>query len=142
MLPETVTSTFHSYPSNVRKQLLELRRIILTTASQIESVGEIEETLKWGEPAYLTSRSGSGSTIRLAWKKAAPTQYRMLFNCRTSLVDTFRTLYPDFRYEGNRAILFELDDVLQPDALAHCVEIALTYHLNKRTRNEIVRTKA
>jgi len=83
-----VKSTFRTYPARARKKLMILRKLILETAAGLEGVGEIEETLKWGEPAYLTSRSKTGSTIRLAWKKALPAEYRMLFNCRTNLVDT------------------------------------------------------
>jgi hypothetical protein len=131
---ESVRTALQNYPSPIREKIMVLREIILTTASQIEEVGEIEETLKWGEPAYLTSKSGSGSTIRLAWKRSAPTRYRMLFNCQTSLVDTFRTIHPDFNYDGNRAIVFEIDDDPPRDAVIHCVEIALTYHRTKRAR--------
>ena len=38
----------------MRKKLLHLRQIILDTASETEGVNELEETLKWGEPSYLT----------------------------------------------------------------------------------------
>lgn len=29
-----------------------LRQLILSTADSLEQVGELEETLKWGEPEY------------------------------------------------------------------------------------------
>jgi hypothetical protein len=96
-------------------------------------VGEIEETLKWGEPAYLTSQSKSGSTIRLAWKKSRPTEFAMFFNCQTNLVETFRLLFPqEFKFEGQRAIWFSAGDALPSDAVAFCVRAALTHHLKKK----------
>ena len=87
-----VAQVFEHYPANARHQLLALRDLIFKTASNTAGVGQIEETLKWGEPAYLTPDSKSGSTIRIAWKKSAPSLRSMYFNCNTSLVDTFRTL--------------------------------------------------
>ncbi len=124
-----VAQAFDACPAPMRRKLLALRELILRTAASTEGVGELEETLKWGEPAYLTSASRSGSTVRIAWKPARPTEYAMYFNCQTSLVDTFRSLFPDeFRFEGNRAIVFTESDVLPLDALAFCIAAALTYH--------------
>jgi hypothetical protein len=66
-----------------------------------------------GEPAYLTEASGSGTTIRIGWKADAPTRYAMYFHCRTRLVDRFRDMFSDeFRFEGNRAIVFEQSDTV------------------------------
>ena len=82
-----------------------------------------------GEPAYLTSKTKSGSTVRIAYKPAKPLHYAMYFNCQTTLVETFRTLFPsDFTFDGNRAIIFEESDVIATDALAFCIAAALTYH--------------
>lgn len=126
---------FASYPPDTRRKLLGLRQLVLDTAAATEGVGEIEETLKWGEPAYATTQSRSGSTLRLGWKKSAPTQYAMYFNCQTNLIETFRSLFPnDFRFEGNRAIVFSAADVPASDALAYCIAAALTYHRNNKIR--------
>ena len=57
-----------SYPANAREKIDALRTLILDTAKSLEDVGHIEETLKWGELAYLTPDTLSGSTIRLDWK--------------------------------------------------------------------------
>lgn len=65
-----VAVVFDSYPEEMRVKLLFLRRLIYETAASLEEVGELEETLKWGEPSYLTPKSKSGSTIRIAWKEA------------------------------------------------------------------------
>src|ERR1700712_896330 len=124
-----VAQTFASYPPKARRKLLAMRELIFKTAAATEGVGALEETLKWGEPAYLTSVSKSGSTVRIAWKKQNPTQYAMYFNCQTTLVDTFRSWFPhELSYDGNRAIVFDVDDQMPTDSVAHCVEAALTYH--------------
>jgi hypothetical protein len=53
----------------------------------------------------------------------------MYFNCQTTLVETFRTLFPkDFRFEGNRAIVFDELDEVPRDSLVFCIAAALTYH--------------
>lgn len=127
-----VAATFDSYPPKFRHKLLALRDLILETARSTQGVGEIEETLKWGEPAYLTSETKSGSTIRIAWKRSNPTQYGMYFHCQTNLVESFRELFPDcFRFSGNRAIVFDENDEVPAQQLSVCIEMALTYHLIK-----------
>jgi len=129
-----VARVFDAYPPAIHRKLLALRTLIFRTAAATDGVGELEETLKWGEPAYVTSKSGSGSTIRIDWKKSSPAQYAMYFHCQTNLVETFRTLFPrDFTYEGNRAIVFGADSRVPSDALSFCVAAALTYH--QRTNN-------
>ena len=127
-----VGQAFQAVPAPMRRKLLALRRLILETAAETEGVGPIEETLKWGEPAYLTSQTRSGSPVRLGWKKARPGEYAMYFNCQTTLVETFRTLFPELRFEGNRAIVFQADEPVPRDVLKFCVAATLTYHQRKR----------
>ena len=47
-----VAATFDSYAPAIRAELLVLRQIILDTAAGTPGVGVLEETLKWGQPAY------------------------------------------------------------------------------------------
>ena len=130
-----VALAFDSYPAPMRRKLLAMRELIFQTAASTQGVGELEETLKWGEPAYLTSKSKSGSTIRLGWKKAKPSQVTIYFNCQTTLVETFRSLFPaDFDFEGNRALVFNQSAPVPNDALRLCVAAALTYHSTHRQR--------
>ena len=127
-----VARVFEAYPPKMRRKLLALRSLIFETAASTEGVGMLEETLKWGEPAYVTSRSKSGSTVRIAPKKANPSQYAVYFHCRTSLIDTFRARFPaELTFEGNRAIVFDESDPLPTDSLAFCIAAALTYHRSK-----------
>ncbi|MEE9339117.1 MAG: DUF1801 domain-containing protein [Methylococcaceae bacterium] len=124
-----VTEVLNKYPEPIRKRIMFLRQLILETALDTEDVNKLEETLKWGEPSYLTK---NGSTIRIAWKKTTPNQYFMYFHCKTKLVDTFKELYSDiFIFEGNRAIIFNENDEIPVKELKHCILLSLTYHLRK-----------
>jgi hypothetical protein len=121
-----VELVFNNYPETVRKKLLNLRRLIIETASEIEGLINLEETLKWGEPSYLTK---NGSTIRIDWKESKPGQYAIYFKCTSKLVPTFKMLYNDiFKFEGNRAIIFQMNDKLPEAELKKCIKAALTYH--------------
>jgi hypothetical protein len=112
--------------------LRALRKLILQTARETAGVGPLEEALKWGQVSYLTSESKSGSTIRIDQAKEAAGQTAIYFHCQTNLVETFRELYPELRFSGNRGILLDASEKLPEPALRHCVALALTYHLNKR----------
>ena len=130
-----VEAKFDAYPSAIRAKLLRLRHLIFETAAATEGVSDLEETLKWGQPSYLTVRPKSGSTIRIDQVSLALPRYAVYFHCQTDLVATFRELYPDrFRYEGNRSIVFDAGDPIPRDALKHCIALALTYHLRKKGR--------
>jgi len=121
-----VEKVFNNYPQEMREKLMLLRKLVIETASETESVTSLEETLKWGEPSYLTK---GGSTIRMDWKKSKPDQYAMYFNCKTKLVDTFKERYKDkFKYEGNRAIVFYKNDTIPINELKHCILLSFTYH--------------
>lgn len=119
---------YDKYAHPMQRDLLAMRDIILQTATETEGVGQIEETLKWGQPSFLTAKPKSGSTIRL--DAVDDTSYALYFICHTHLVDKFKELYPDtFTYNGNRALVFEIGDSLPEPELKHCIAMALTYHL-------------
>lgn len=121
-----VKEVFDNYPKGFKKKLKDLRKLILDTAKETDGVEVLEETLKWGEPSYLVKK---GSTIRLDWKKRSPDQYAIYFKCTSKLVSTFRAVYGNqFKYEKNRAILFQLNDKVPTKELKHCIQLALTYH--------------
>lgn len=127
-----VQAVFDSYPPALRKQLLALRQLIIDTALATDGVGIVDETLKWGEPAYVTPRK-QGSTVRIDRKKGLD-RYAIYFNCNTTLVDSFRSLFPHtFTFEGNRALVFKAGDKLPKKELVFCIGMALTYHVAKNS---------
>ena len=121
-----VKKVFRQYPVQVRKKMEKLRELVLVTASEIEGVNSIEETLKWGEPSYISKH---GSTIRMDWKPKNPEQYALYFKCTSELVPSFKSIYTDqLTFEGNRAVIFGLEDELPIAALKKCIAAALRYH--------------
>lgn len=121
-----IAAIYESYPLEIRSRLFRLREIILKVGNCIDSIGSVEESVKWGEPSYATI---SGSPVRLGWKKNDPGKYALYFHCQTKLVGSFRALYPnEFCYEGNRAIVFAKNEEFPREKLEHCVLLALTYH--------------
>jgi len=128
----TFENKLANYPDKVQGKLLNLRELINQTASEIPEIKYLEETLKWGEPSFLTK---NGSTIRMDWKKATPDEYKLYFKCTSRLVETFRMVFGDFfNYEGNRAIIFKLDQKVPEAEIKKCITAALTYH---KIKNEL-----
>jgi len=130
-----VAAVFAAYPGRTKAKLLALRQLILETAAATPGVGTLEETLKWGQPSYLTTESRSGSTIRIDRVKPEPgddsERYALYVHCQTTLVSTFRQLYREtLTFGGNRSILLDAARPLPKAALKHCIALALTYHRN------------
>jgi len=125
-----VADVFERYPEHIRPKMEYLRHLILKAAAAIPEITRLEETLKWGEPSYLTKK---GSTIRMDWKEKSPDQYAMYFKCTSKLVPTFKEVFPDtFTYEGTRAIVFGLDDPVPAEELVKCITAGLRYHSVKQ----------
>ena len=121
-----VSDRYTQYPSPIRHRLDELRTIVIQAASEIEGITELEETLKWGEPSFLTA---DGSTVRIDWKQSAPDHYAMYFSCTSKLVPTFKRLFADvFEFENDRAIVFSISSPVPTAELKACVAAALQYH--------------
>src|SRR5262249_19134376 len=60
-----VKAKFATYAPAQRRQLEAMRALVLDVARATAGVGAIEETLKWGQPSYLTPETKSGTTIRI-----------------------------------------------------------------------------
>ncbi|XOV85637.1 MAG: DUF1801 domain-containing protein [bacterium] len=126
-----IAQVLAGYPARVSKRLYQVRRIVLTTAKGLD-IGEVIETLKWNEVAYLPARSGIGSTLRMGFNPKTPDHYCLYVHCGTSLIEMAKTLFPELTYEGNRGIAFAVAEPPPRDILAMLTEMTLTYHRNKR----------
>ena len=123
-----VEAAYSSFPEATRLGLLRLRDLIFEIADETPGVGSLEETLKWGQPAYLTSETRSGTTIRLGFPKSGG--FALYVHCQTTIIAEFRDLFPEgLDYEGNRAIHFQNTSELSSDAVGLLIARALTYHL-------------
>ena len=127
-----VALVIKSYPKNVQKQALALRALIFSTAQQDKRIGPLTETLKWREPSYLTQVTKSGTTLRFDWKAKAPEKIGIFVNCKTTLIDDFRSLFDKaLTFEGSRAIWLNVNKPLPRDILQICIGKTLTYHMDK-----------
>ncbi|WP_439573252.1 DUF1801 domain-containing protein [Phreatobacter sp.] len=123
---------YDGYPAGLRTRLLALRALILRIAAVTDGVGPLDETLKWGQPSFLTRQTGSGSTIRIDGRRGDPAHYALYVHCRSGLMDEFRALYGDVLHlEGDRAVVLPVDGEVPEDALGHCIALALTHHRRK-----------
>ncbi|WP_340608430.1 DUF1801 domain-containing protein [Xenorhabdus bharatensis] len=125
-----VRSVFEYYPQEYQQPLLKIRELIFDVALKTEGVGVITETLKWGQPSYLTLETKAGTTIRL--DRFGDTHVAIFFHCQTTLIDTFRTLFPELTYSKNRAIILDPYADLPVTELSLCIEMSLTYKLKKK----------
>ncbi len=110
---------------------MKLRGLVYEAAAGDVAIGSVTEALRWGQVSYLTLASKSGTTIRLDYR--ADTKEVVFFvHCQTTLVSTYRALYPtEFDYEGDRAVIVRAGR-LPINALRHCFALALTYHIDRR----------
>ena len=125
-----VESKFDDYPDLVKEKMIALRTLIIEVAQATDEITLLEETLKWGEPSFITP---IGSTLRIDWKAKDPEQYALYFQCSSRLVSTFRIVFRnDLKFEGNRAIVLPLNGELPKNKLIPCIKAALTYHKVKQ----------
>lgn len=118
-------SKLDNYPDNIRDKMRYLRSLIRETAQEME-ISSLEETLKWGEPSFLTKH---GSTLRMDWKAKTPDQYALYFKCTSRLVETFKVVHSHtFKYEGKRAIVFGIEQLIPVSEVKQCIEATLQYH--------------
>ena len=133
-MPENspVLEVVSDYPGPVKKALMRLRRLVLETAQEREDVGEIQETLKWGQPSFLTVRPRTGTTIRIDRDRSGLGDIALYVSCQSSLVSEWRALFPHLTFGGDRSVHFDPEHDLPENELRHMISMALTYHLKKR----------
>jgi hypothetical protein len=123
-----VATVFAAFPDEAQKTAFELRDLIFDVAEQTPQAGPIEETLRWGQPAYLTSHTKAGSTLRIGLMKAG--EVAIFAHCATTIISTYAATFPDMdRIEGNRAVVFPSADAIVPERLRLLIRHGLTYHL-------------
>lgn len=105
-----------------------LRKLIFNEAAQDPRIGPLTETLKWGQPAYLTATTKSGTTLRLGVPKTGGCA--IYAHCATTVISRYAQAFADLdNVEGNRAVHFATAQDIAPDRIALLIRHALTYHL-------------
>ena len=126
---KSVANAFAAFPEAERTSLLSLRALIFELAEE-EGVGPLTETLKWGQPSYLTEATKAGTTIRLGRPKAGG--YGLYVHCQTIIIAEVRDMMGDaLTFDGNRGVLFGAGNPAEAAALAPLIRRALTYHRSK-----------
>lgn len=126
-MKDDVGAAFEAFPPQERAGLLALRDQIFAVASENPGVGRVSEELRWGQPAYLTPETKSGSTIRLGVPKTGG--FALYVHCRTRLIHDFSAMAgPEWQVEGTRAVLFSDKDQVGDPAIRNLIRNALTYH--------------
>ncbi len=127
----SVESAFLSLPHNHQRVALLLREWIHEEADELDATDGIEESLKWGQPAYLPVKPRVGSTIRV-WRHDEQ-HVALYFNCQSTLVENFRFLFADeLHYSKNRAVLFDVGGPIPEVLVRQCIRMALYYHRDKK----------
>ena len=133
-LPSEIANVFNAWPDPARDRALGLRGQIFAIADDIRKTHNLkkplEETLKWGEPAYILS---TGSTLRMGHKAARPDTLSLYFNCNTRLVETFRELHGErLDLVGSRELSLPIAGDWPDDIVADCIRKTLAYHTLKK----------
>ena len=130
----TIEELFLNYEEPYKTTLLEIRELIFETARQIGDVGELTESLKWGQPTYSTLETKSGTPIRI--DRFEDNHVAIFFNCQTILIERFRELFHEkLDFSKNRAVVLNPLQELPIIELEFCISSALLYHRKKINRN-------
>lgn len=122
-IPEAVQAVIAEYPKDAQAGVLRLRSLIYEVAGVTPDVDDIEECLKWGQPAFLAK---TGSTLRIGVHKQA--SFALYAHCRTDIIAAYAEAFPGLdRIDGNRAVLFDSQDQIEPARLSKLIRHALTY---------------
>lgn len=125
IIQSDIEAIVQDYPPEIQSRFQEFQTMVLELANRTEDINKLEESLKWGEPAF---KSNIGSPFRFGWSTKRPDQFGIYFICTTTLVETFRQLYPDFfTFDGNRGLIFSPGKEFPKEPLIHCLELALRY---------------
>lgn len=128
-----VAAAYDAFPVDSRAIALTLRDLIFSVAWDAPQVGRVQETLKWGQPSYLTPETKSGSTLRIGVAKQGGAA--IFAHCATDIISTYASTFPETdQIEGNRAVIFTSADKIVPKRLRLLIYHGLTYHLKDHDR--------
>lgn len=128
--PDAITRAIANAPEEVQPGLWALRALVLETAASLPKVGRVEECLKWGQPAFTTPETKSGSTLRLGCPKTGG--FALYAHCQSNIISSFAEAFPGLdKIEGNRAVHFSDASQIDPARHGQLIAHALQYHLLK-----------
>jgi hypothetical protein len=123
-----LTTATNAWPAQAQQAFEACQSLFHRIATQAD-VGPLDESLKWGQPAWRPRKPRTGSTLRLHWSEKTPTELSVYVDCKTDLAARMQTLYPDLlANDGRRRIVLNLNAPLPETALSHLAEMTFCYH--------------
>lgn len=122
-----VLAVFDAAPPDGREGMVRLRALILEVAETLPQIGGLRETLRWAQPAYVTTKR-AGASLRLGIPKTGG--FALYTHCQTSVIADFTAAFPMMdRVEGTRALHFKTAAQIEPARHGLLIKAILTYHL-------------
>ncbi|APE43894.1 hypothetical protein BOO69_11100 [Sulfitobacter alexandrii] len=130
--PAPLLAVLNTWPAPARDALWACRALFFQAADRV-GVAPLEESLKWGQPAWRPSKPRTGSTLRMDWSPHDPDRISFLIDCKTDLAARMRDIHPDMGdNDGRRRITCDLGRALPEQAVSHLAEMTFCYHLSRR----------
>ena len=116
---------FDAVEPDAKTGLIRLRDMIYATAEADPRIAPIAETLKWGQPAYV---SKTGTTLRLGVPKSGG--FGLFVHCQSRVIPDYQAMFPDLdRFDGTRGLLFSSPNEIDETRHTWLIQRALTYRL-------------
>lgn len=129
-MPAPILDQIQHWPEAAQLRLQAMRALFYDVADTAK-IGPLDESLKWGQPAWRPRRARMGSTVRLNWSEAAPRSLMAYVDCKTDLATQLHSRFPHFPNDGRRALRFDLGHA-DTDAAWQLAFLTFTYHRSKR----------
>lgn len=118
-----VQAAFDKLPKVSRTGAMILRDLIYRTAHELPDNPPLTECLRWGQPAYITPK---GSTLRIGVPKSGA--FALYAHCQSTIISQFaQTFGTEYKIDGNRAVIFDSPNQIDPEHLRLLIKHALTY---------------
>ena len=114
-----------SWPTRAVQHAHVIRALFLQTAQDIDAYN-LEESLKWGEPAWRPKKGGT--TLRVAWSTKSPDELGLFVDCKSDLCARMQWDFPStFRFVAPRAMYLQLDRNVPETAVTQLAQMAFRY---------------
>ncbi|KAB7614359.1 DUF1801 domain-containing protein [Amylibacter sp. SFDW26] len=120
-----VQAAYDKLPAASQKGALMLRDLIYQTAHELPETPPLTECLRWGQPSYITPK---GSTLRIGVPKSGA--FALYAHCQSTIISQFAlTFGNEYKFDGNRAVIFDGIDEIDAKQLKLLIKHALTYKM-------------
>ncbi len=134
-MDQSLITAIAPWPDAAQRHFSIARQLVYAVATD-QNIGPLEESLKWGQPAWRPAKARTGSTLRLYWSASDPRHLAAYVDCKTDIAAQMALRFADqFNNDGRRALAFSLEEALPEDAFWQLAHLTLCYHRLKRRAN-------